>query len=431
MFVLDQTSECRENNSALLLLGYNEDMVLNAVQNSHKCVLITSSSQREWADSKVLALCETVDVASLDDFEEVLCALLRRGVQDICGAWTNRENSVVTTAALCDLFGWRGLSTEVAARFRDKFLQKGALRGTAKVAEFSLLGDLTRADAQMSWPRVLKPVSGAATRHTEIIGSQEEFEIFRSSLKADSAQHGTFMAEEVVDFDEELHIDGWVCDGSLQGWIASTYGLSALAVRQGKLLGYTSLDRRSHSAVYEVLGPWVEIVLKTLGLNHGVFHLECFARLSANNTVSSVTFGECAARVGGGAIAEGFEAVSGLSLFGVASQLTLGKRPSSRVPETGACASLHLPPTSASVPDFLTWVKSLDGFVAMKGIDADVSLERMKTDTTLRNGVLSFYGETSEQACSRLLSAAAVWAGVDLGRFEKSVTLCGSRLVNR
>ena len=67
----------------------------------------------------------------------------------------------------------------------------------------------------------------------------------------------------------------------------------------------------------------------------------------------------------------------------------------------------------------------------MKGIDADVSLERMKTDTTLRNGVLSFYGETSEQACSRLLSAAAVWAGVDLGRFEKSVTLCESRLVNR
>ena len=63
MFVLDQTSECRENNSALLLLGYNEDMVLNAVQNSHKCVLITSSSQREWADSKVLALCETVHVA--------------------------------------------------------------------------------------------------------------------------------------------------------------------------------------------------------------------------------------------------------------------------------------------------------------------------------------------------------------------------------
>jgi biotin carboxylase len=246
-----------------------------------------------------------------------------------------------------------GIDPAIAVHFRDKSLQKrriaeAGLR-TARVTVIEDVHDVS-AITELEYPRaVLKPVAGAATTRTTVVESLADLQRLSKQYRKDRTAQRTFVLEEFVDGDEWI-ADGVVFDGELVFCALGSYGSPCLTVvDQGLPLSMRRFDPKTDAWAYELGEPFVRRAIAALGLRSGAFHLEFF-----RGQDDTLTFGECAARRGGGLIHEEVQRKFNVHLGAATVRCALGRAPGPQVeyrPETvGTTFLMGRPGTLISCP---------------------------------------------------------------------------------
>ncbi|MFI7194042.1 acetyl-CoA carboxylase biotin carboxylase subunit family protein [Nocardia nova] len=278
--------------------------------------------------------------------ESLLGVLTRAGLADRkyrC-VYTGHETGVVVAAALGQLLGIPALPLRTALRFRDKVIQKRALRAAGvAIADGVLIEDLADSPALPELPyaqAVLKPVAGVAAQQTHRIESTAQLHRLARTISARSPQRA-FLLEEFVD-GEELTADGVVSGGRIELLCVGQYRLPLMATiaAQAPLTLY-KYEADRHARRSAEVAPIAAATLAALGLTDGVFHIELFRRPDGTLVV-----GEAAARRGGLLIHEIVQRKYGVHLGEAALRCALGEPVDVRVtpvPETvgGVCLPLR------------------------------------------------------------------------------------------
>lgn len=288
--------------------------------------------------------------------ESVLAALHRAGFQDtrFAGVHSGDDWTLVNAGVISRMLGCGGIDPITALHFRDKALQKQKIRDAGISTASSIViddihdvGDLEDFDFKRS---VLKPISFGGTGYTSTVTNFESLSAVSRRMQARNISRRTFMLEEFMEGDEWV-ADGVVYDGELLFFALGKYGEPCLsALTEQRAVWVRRFDPGAEAWAYEAAEPVIRSALSALGLSRGVFHMELF-RDPVSGTVS---FGECAARRGGGLAQETVHLKFGVDLAESGVLCALGRRPDLRVevrPET--IAHTHLlgrPGTLISYP---------------------------------------------------------------------------------
>lgn len=333
----------------ILVLGGNFATlrVLEAVGEPTVVVSVGRSSQppREVPDARQWRI--TVD--DLTSVESIVLGL-RRLPPDVTidSVYTQDEFALITAGALACALGVSGPDIGVSAMFRDKTLQKATLRAAGvPVADWrEIEGDademIAACDA-VGYPVVIKPVAGAATKHTALARDRAAAE---SVITRHRATHPTLrmVAERFVE-GPERNVNGIIVDGEIVAFGVERYLRNVLlTVQHGDFVGAVVEDPQRRPDLYERVYAFTRQALGALGLRTGVFHMEAF------ETRDGLVYGECAARPAGAYVNPAFERKFGIDLPVEALRLHLlgpGRYPaptSSRRHGGVAWASLRCPP---------------------------------------------------------------------------------------
>ncbi|MFJ9472532.1 ATP-grasp domain-containing protein [Streptomyces caniferus] len=306
-----------QNERLALIIGADLYLIRACLRNSIKPVVVHGPGLHDWGFIEIPSEVETVFAEDTSSVESVLFSLHRAGLADrefIC-IHTGDEKALVTVAALAKVLGISvAVDTDVALRFRDKWLQKKTLSEAGiEVAKFHLIEDVYHPDlagiADFD-KAVLKPIAGAGARNTSVVQGREELIAKCAEYSRSGMPQRTFVLEEFMPGDEWI-VDGVVFDGELRFFSVSTYGEPCLStVELNRALQVEVLDPIIDAGVYELARSVAENTLQTLGLHRGVFHMELFYQAETGKLV----FGECAARTGGILQPEIVEAKFGVDL---------------------------------------------------------------------------------------------------------------------
>ena len=313
----------------MLLVGLDRYTLDACVRLGVDAVVVCGAAS--WDDG-LMNVPPGLTVLRVDDqssVEAVLMALRRAGLgtDDFDAVHTSDEFSMVTAAVLARHLGLRGLDPETAVRFRDKSLQKAAVRAAGlPAARCMVIDDVFSVSGLRELPfapAVLKPVAGAATALTSSVASIEELRARSDEHRANGTGKRTFVLEEHVAGDEWF-VDGVVFDGELLFLAVGAYGDPCLtAIESGRPLWLRHFDPGDDGWVYEKARGLVVPALDALGLHDGAFHMELFH----DGPSGTLTFGECAARRGGALVHEQIQAKFGVNVAECALRIALGRRP--------------------------------------------------------------------------------------------------------
>lgn len=287
-------------------------------------------------------LARVIEGPALADAERIAYDLLRHDERSFDGVVTGYEDGVFSAAVLQAFYGTaqrNDLRTAIA--FRDKREQKRKLDGQVPQARLWPIAALTREalPAEARFPLVIKPANGVATSLTFTVRDADDFEAVTRQLRAsDTSAFAAFVLEEFVT-GEEWHLNGWVSRNELQWFSASRYGAPLIQTKDGAVVSSVTLKPSEHKKTFAELRGFLSKALQALELRDGVFHLECFRQ------EQGFVFSECAARIGGGYVAETIRHMFGVDLYKVAVRLALGEHvPAPRnVPERGSYGYVQLP----------------------------------------------------------------------------------------
>ena len=209
------------------------------------------------------------------------------------------------------------LTLERTLLLRDKSLQKAAIaKAGIPVAQYEIVpvpSDLERSSTQ--FPRIIKPVLGAASADTFVVNSVEDLK--NAAQRLHDNDGWPFMSESFVT-GAEHHLDGIVVGGDVKFMSASRYLDNVINVHSGKLTGSVVLREKDNPDLYCKLLAFVTDALAAIGHESGVFHMEVFV------DGDHIHFSECAGRVGGGAIERTVEFHHGVDLNLEWAKLVLG-----------------------------------------------------------------------------------------------------------
>lgn len=260
--------------------------------------------------------------------------------------------------------------------YRDKRLMKHrvAAAGVATTAWAGLpdradQGDLASVCEQLTFPIVVKPVSGGGTIGTFTVHSPEELAPRLAALgPAPLVKSRQLIAEEFVT-GRELHIDAiWNGDEPLF-LVVSAYFITRLAVMEGiaggmktglPLDGSTVINPEDAPELYQRVLDLHRDVNRALGIDRAITHLEVFERPDGE-----LVFSEIATRLGGAWIPSLLGEVTGHEIHSaVAEGLVTGKLPASR-PSRRHLGALHLRPTA---PGRITAIPGAEEMAAVDGV---------------------------------------------------------------
>ncbi|SCG72385.1 ATP-grasp domain-containing protein [Micromonospora humi] len=349
-------------------------------------------------------------VERFNDAELVRSALARAGAERFDGVCTTHEKGVVLASLLAaELAVHRPLSTTTAVACRDKHHQKSLLHGLVDTARSTLVPDIRRWDGDVPAdlvPGVLKPVLGAATRHTYRLDGPLDAAAARAAVLADPSWQAprTFVVESFVD-GVEHKVDGWVTGGRVRFFAVSRYLRPCLDIKDGALLASVALSPAAAPDLYARAGRMLDTVLPRLGLGDGVFHLEMFERADG-----TLVFGECAARVGGGVTVDVLQAMFGADLYAAAVLIALNERPAVPTGEAayGAVGSTFLPSPVHDVPAPRE-LAALPGVLAGRYEVAGGKSVDVRKKTSARAGYAIVVGDDAEQVERRITDVVG-WA---------------------
>lgn len=253
-----------------------------------------------------LPLPDGVRTVFVDDHKSIDAAvngLLRAGFGpgSFDAVYAYDDPALMTAAMLAGLLGARGPAPQTVARFRDKFLQKQAVREAGlPVTACTLIDDIRELPDGFRLPyarAVVKPVAGMATQSTHVVSSDAELARISAQCRAAGTAARNFVVEEFVT-GEEWFADGYLSEGELRFLSLGRYAQPCLsAVLEKAPVQTYLLDPVADKDAYDLASPLVNAALAALGLTDGVFHLELFQRPDG-----SLVFSECAARRAGGPI---------------------------------------------------------------------------------------------------------------------------------
>jgi biotin carboxylase len=382
----------------LLMLALDAEALRYCEQERIPVVAVFGASVKDFGDP--LPPAGALFVEDVADFQQVFTALTRAGYAagDFAGLYTGDERSIVTAGALRGLLGLCGPPPEVGVLFRDKWLQKEAIRAAGLPAAASrLVEDIHETPLSMApgTHAVIKPAAGAGTKLTAAVRSDDELRAFAASVPA---PWRTFVLEEFVPGAEFL-VDGVVVDDELAFFSVTAYAEPCLSavVREAPLRFF---NRHPDDRVYEAVRPVVTQALKALRLSDGVFHLELF------ENDGRFVFGECAARRGGALVQQLVSTRFGVDLARAAVNLAMGRRPVLKTAvRDGAVGSVYLPNRPGTLLDFPSRAELL----ALPGVEyARIELPRgfrMRPgtpDTISRIGQVLVTAADDEQLEARL-----------------------------
>ncbi|MEV7026414.1 hypothetical protein [Kitasatospora sp. NPDC093558] len=299
------------------------------------CVRLGLQTTVVWGaaswDQGHIAIPDEVTVIRVDDHtsaESVLMALDRAGLTSSFDAvYSTAEDALVMVGLLAAHLGLPALPPEVAVRFRDKSVQKRevgaagvATAGSAVVDDVHDVSGITELGFAKA---VLKPVAGVATERTSVVSSPADLQRRSEEYRRQGTAQRTFILEDFVR-GEEWIADGVLFEGELLFCALGRYGDPCLtAVDTGRPLNYRHFDPDDESWAYDRALPVITASLAALGLRDGIFHMELFH----DPGTGALTFGECAARRGGGLMQEVVHAKFNVDLAQCAIQVALGRRP--------------------------------------------------------------------------------------------------------
>lgn len=308
-----------------------------------------------WRDFGPLEVPDCVTPVFTEDEsspEAVLTALTRAGLAEerFSSVITMNEFAVVNASVLAQALGCRGLPSAVAVRFRDKFLQKEAVRVHGIPTARSVVLEDIHEGAPVELPfaaGVVKPATGTATRLTVAVRSTDEL---RQAVRRFRSEGGptvrTFVLEEFQQGDEWM-VDGVVHDGEIRFASVAEYARPCLTTIETQApVQIRRFDPATEPWAYELAEPVVRDSLRALGLTDGIFHMELF------HHEGQVTFSECGARRGGGLVHEQIECKFGVDLGEAALSVMLGEEPDITVRERpGIVGSTYIPAVSGLLFD--------------------------------------------------------------------------------
>ncbi|MFE4924887.1 acetyl-CoA carboxylase biotin carboxylase subunit family protein [Streptomyces sp. NPDC056661] len=390
---------------SILILGDDPQIVRACADLDIGLTVVCGLPNKDFGLPSTLDPDRMVFVEDASNVESVILGLRRAGtnVADFDAVYSTEESGVVTAAALGKVFGVPSLPAEVAALFRDKSLAKSALRAVGiRTAEFIVIDDLCDLPADFSVPfetAVLKPVAGGATWYTTMIRNERDLQAAVDRVR-ERRQFRTFILEEFVP-GQEWHVDGVMFRGELQFISVGGYRRTCLETISSQEWLCTFLyDPTDDANVYDLVTPFVERALTTLGLSDGVFHMEVFYDADSGH----LAFGECAARRGGGLVEEEIRRKFGISLAEAAAHCALGMPPVVK-PEIrpGVVGAVYLPYS----PGALIRMPTAREVVGLPGVEyAVVELPVGFTMSSMKNtlhkaGMALLSAESREQLFAR------------------------------
>ncbi|MGW4246731.1 ATP-grasp domain-containing protein [Nocardia sp. NPDC004722] len=323
---------------------------------------------------------DVVEVGNFCDVVQVLSALARRGPKyaSFDCVHTDQEQAVVPAAVLGCHFGDLRITVDAAIAARDKFVQKQRLANAGiPVADYLVFeqGAVPQEVQleQLSWPRILKPVSGGGTRDTSRVNGPADTLAAWHGYRPNPGAEPAMLLESLVE-GTELHLDGVMIDGELHFLSVSRYLDNLLSVRSGTVPASLTLDSRDHPVLYQQARPFAAAALNALGLLTTVFHLEAFL------TTAGLVFSECGARAGGAFVADAVLDKYGIDLRLCGASLAMGHHPDlAAAPRSEAVGFTLL----ACPPGTITRLPSREEIMAMEGIvkvNLNVSVGDRKPD---------------------------------------------------
>ena len=311
---------------------------------------------------------------SLEEISAVAADLSLRGVSaDRIISFT--EFSQFGAGYLAILLGDHGDPLRHVA-YRDKRLMKQRV-AAAGVRTAAWVGLPDRADPRdlaavcdrLTFPIVVKPVSGGGTIGTFTVRSPEELAPKLAAIRPNPmVKSRQLMAEEFVT-GRELHIDAiWDGDEPLF-LVVSAYFMTRLTVLEGiahipeaglPLDGSAVINAEDAPELYQRVLDLHRDVNRALGIDRAVTHLEVFERPDGE-----LVFSEIATRLGGGWIPPLLGEATGLEIHRAVGQaLVTGKLPAPR-PSRRHLGALHLRPAA---PGRITAIPSVEEMLAVDGV---------------------------------------------------------------
>lgn len=329
------------------ILNFGVDRYVLRACRRHAAETIALCAPEPWDFSPTVPP-DGVRLLRADDIgnaESVLGALHRAGLGDhrFTAVHCGDEFQLVTAGLLAGHLRTPGIDPVVALRFRDKALQKARIRDAGvSTAETVVIDDIhdVRHLAELPFARsVLKPLSFGGTGYTTMVSDRAALEAISRDYRAQQLDRRTFLLEEYME-GEEWIADGVVFDGELLFFALGAYGEPCLdALRDQRPLWARAVDPGDEPWAYELAAPVVRRSLEALGMTEGVFHMELFH----DPATGTVSFGECAARRGGGLTQERVQHKFNVDLAECGVLCALGRRPALDVKvRPGAVGHTHL-----------------------------------------------------------------------------------------
>lgn len=333
---------------AVAVIGYDRSLVCEALDRGLRTIVVRDvRAHLRGSSIDMPPAAEEVVVEDITDIGEVWAGLTRllgdRLPAELRAVVTFDEFAVLTVAALASLLEAPGTPLSQAVLMRDKFLQKNAVRAAGVPAAESrmLVPGSHLLDLPYPGPCVVKPVAGGATMSTEAVRTESAYRDLMRRLAA--APSSPFVAEDLVDVEQEWIVDGVVQDGIVVFSSVGRYAEPCLAFTEdAEPIRIYRMDGAGEDTRCGEARAVAGKALQALGYQNGVFHLELLLERGTGQFV----FGECAARIGGCMIQEAVRLKHGFSLAGAAIDVALGRT----VHDTGTLSercvgttSLHLP----------------------------------------------------------------------------------------
>lgn len=315
--------------SRVLVIGTDRYFVDACARLDIDAVVVVGA---ETWDNGLIEVPAQLRVLRVDDqtsAEDILAALHRAGLADVTwdAVHTGDEWALVAVALLAEHLGCRTIGADTAMRFRDKAVQKQAVAAAGiRTARNTVIEDILDVSGLDELPyerAVLKPIAGAATTRTSVVDSVAKLRELSRAYAAEGVRDRAFLLEEFVG-GEEWIVDGVLFDGELIFAAPAAYGVPCLTTVVDDLpLSMRRFDSEADQPAYDQAVEFASAALGALGLRYGVFHLEMFH----DPGTGELTFGECAARRGGGLIHEEVQAKCNVNLGEAALLCALGERP--------------------------------------------------------------------------------------------------------
>ena len=183
---------------------------------------------------------------------------------------------LITTGAVNDYYGLKGLSEEAANYCTDKYLfhkrlsEQGLRDGICLLFEEGTSAAQAAGlaiDALQGAPMIMKPRYGSGNRGVMLVQSEEDI---ISYLGTGELTEDLVM--ETVFTGKEYGIDAAVFDGRLFLFLIREKLLTPPPYRQ--CVGYLAVERKKEGVLYSRILEYLEQVVQILGLNHCLLHCD-------------------------------------------------------------------------------------------------------------------------------------------------------------